>query len=1323
MSRFPSWTKIFSDSLEKSTPQLALPETNAGKIVNALLGEDLDNVDRLVSDIDYDSYISTADINQVAWLYVTTSLRPGFIKVYGDQIELARVSSFYDLLQQSFNDFVFYYDFVTQDLYTIRPFTEILVDGVEYSQIPVQNYNSFDELGLRVGLQRLFLESNLNFKKRILDVYLNPPSVNIEGLKRTLRRELDIWRAYGSTPDSNYLGATPEILEISDIKSYNNLYFSDDGNQKDTFYDFVENVNTRFPSNLGYAKWGETYWDYAGLKQEGISSIPQITDIDNVSGQYYQSGVGDFDDAKIILEPVSQDLQEYSFAIKAKGIKSDETQEAYEPIIVGYESYVSYYEDYIDNEASTVKYDLYLKLDEHGDIPQNSVYKASFTDYVKNYNNQFQPSSPEYIVKEIFGPSLFSSSDILFVNEGSTPYQNIIFESATESYNISQIPLSAVNQATINYIISTDSNGATGDYSWIQFMDSTPSYSTSTNQVLVKNFIEQNPTSMAIKVSSKIWNEPKTRVTETPRVRSSLFGNTLNESNNFEQTNDIIITPSLIKKSFLLPLGSTPLYVHINNVVDGQYDIDYSSSPNEGYGAISANKEDENLYLIPSSPNIIAGFINPNFSTPQLHENYIETSGSTVKYYFTNLKFPYDNEPDLIYIESASNNYYPFVQKIWQNFEAEHNESFVFYMSENGIEKSSPDIDYSFLGNKKSNLIGEYNFYRSDFGLEEYDSSSDLIIKSLEIVNENDNVIIWQENDDTQDQNSIFNYYDSSTDKFIVKDIKINAQYDLLSNKYISPSIRSGWYFQDEEQRYIYSRPKVKVYNNQEDINLEEVVRNGAPIILEVEEFGSTPVQFRRVSFYDEATPYILSDYNFEYIEAKNVSTLYVSYSDIFDVSVIDTYTGQTILESGQFLTNKIEGFLVSNLVIGRTYKVTYKINNSYYIDNEDYDQITDEYQTKIHIITSPEEEYSATVTYESAIFDRDYEVTEMKLNPVYTPIDEGFIFISHDEYELGNIELNLSPKKIIADGIDYCIVTVISKDKNGNPKPYQSFFIDGNNVSITPPYITTDEDGFGMSKILYSGSTENPPAYVNITVTGLEYPQENSHPNSTPNSISDSVNIYLQKNIELTPKIYADVDKKIANANGIENINIFGSATANSQIYWRKSRNIYDLFTMPYSTYSGVPGKDNTSGMVTVDNLGSFEIGSFISQSDATPGYWFVSVESENASTPNSNPITISGDVLYWYEKYDANQASTEEPSYIPIINESSAYQIYSADPIFKSDPITGDIFIEDNASTPWQLPKWYTINRFTQYQIGLLGTNPDELNFDLLHPDFKEE
>ena len=1328
LSKFPSWTKIYSDSLEKSTPELATPDTKAGAMVNALLGEDLDNVDRLIDDINLNSFISTADINEIAWLYVVPSVKPGFIKVLGDSIELARVSSYYELMQQSYNDFVFYYDFVTQEIYSIRPFTEVLVDQVSYEQTPVQNYNSFDELGLRVGLQRLYLESNLNFKKRILDVYKNPPSVDVEGLKKTLRRELDIWRAFGSTPDSNYAGATPEIIEISDFENNDGTYFSFEGNPNDSFFDLVERMNNRFPANLGYARWEETYWDYAGLSQEGVSSIPQTTDIKQIDDFDHQAGVGDFDDVKIVLEPVERDLEEYEFNLRIKGIKSDSTIEAYEPIKIAYDTYVSYYEPYVDNQSATVNYEVQLTLNAHGSIPQGAVYTASVVDYVKNVNNQNHPSSPEYIVREIFNPSLFASSDLRFVNSGSTPYFNTIYPSATESYYINQIPLYAVSQASVKYISSTNQSGATGSYAWIRFLDATPStYAQTANATIVKTPTLENVDQLKLAISSKIWDPNKVRVSNTDKVRSSSVGNTLNVSGNPSQTNSINIDPMDLKKNFLLPYGADPIYVHIENVVTDSYTVDLSSTPNSGYGGVSHNTEDGVDYLIPSSPNIIAGFINPDFATPQFHENYISTSGSTVNYYFTRLKFPYDATPSSIFIEAASGPYYPFEQKVWTNFEAEHNTNFTFYMSENGIQKSSPDVHYEILDNNQGNLIGSYDIFRSDFGLEEYNTDPNLIVKSIEVINENDNILIWQENESDTDGSLNMNYFDEATGQYILKDINIRARYDLTSEKNISPSIRSGWYYQNGEERFVYAKPRTKIYSNINDINLEEVARNGSPLILDVQTQGSTPVQYRQVSFYDEATPSNYNEYNFEYITARQENVLYLAYSDVYAVEIKDTFTGQTIATNISSNTNQISSSLIPSnapFVIGREYRVTYKVRRSFYVDNQDYDSQTDEYQTRIYIIDEPTPSYAATVTYESAVYDKDFEIPELKLNPLYSVLDEGYVFISHETYASDTADLNLSPKKIIANGIDYSILTIFSKDQNLNPKPYQSFSLQGQYLSATPNIVTTNDEGYGISKIYYSGGQQNVPYSTYLNVTGMDSSTPGSHQNSSSGLISGQEIIYLQAPRVEQQRLIAEADKKIVNADGLEKLTVYGKTSPNKKVYWRKSRNLHDAITGPYSTSAASPGQLLTSGMVQSDANGNFYIQHFIAQNDATPGYWFVVVDTESASTPNANPVTIAGDIIYWYEKYDANQASTEEPYYIPLANESSDYVPYNQDVVFKANVITNDVYYDENAATPWPLPIWYPINRYTQYQIGLLGSTPNQIeSLSGIHPDYEEE
>lgn len=1327
LSRFPSWTKMYADSLEKATPELAIPDSFAGKVVNALLGEDLDNVDRLISDVELDSFISTADLNQVAWLYVAAPVRPGFIKVIGDSIELGRVDSYFELLNSKFNDWVFHYDYVTQQLFTLKPFNNLYVDSETVEQSLVQVYNSFDEFGFRVGLQRLYQESNINFKNRILDVYINPPSVDVNGLKKTLRRELDIWRAYNATPDSYYLGATPEIFEISDIKG-SSPYFELDGNPTQLFHDFVDNLNKRFPANLGYSKWNETYWDYAGSKQEGVSSIPQTLDMENVSGSFYQPGVGDFDDAKIVLEKRQQDINQYSFGLRVKGIKSDTYESSYEPIDVQYDSYISYYENYIDNEYATINYDIYLKLNSHGNIPNDSVYKTSITDITRNIYNSSSSASPEFKVIDIFNQSNYSEPGLLFVNSGGTPYSATVIDTESSSTHVlSSIPLYAVSQATINYVSSQNSSGATADYGWIRFFDATPTtYSQNANKTVVKSGSFIRPDQLRLTVGSKIYNSSKRRVSETNKVRSSIFGNTINNSNNFNSKNNVIIYPNDIIKQFLLPAEATPIYVHIENVVDNKYDIDLSASPNAKYGGVSLNREDRNTYLIPSSPSIWASFVVPNFATPQFHENYINTVGSTVNYYFTKLKFPYGSTPNYLAIDAPDTIHYPFQYKVWQEFEAEHVDQFSFYLSENGVSQNDDDDNSLFWINNHPNLIGQFNFLRSEFGLEEYDSSENLIIKSMEIINENDNVIIWQENQVDASNSLNLNYLDEDTGKYIIKEVNIRAKYDLTSETNISPSIKSGWYYQNGEEGFIYADPVSKIAVNSQSIDLDDVVRNGSPVIVNVNNNG-TPSYYRQVSFYEESTPSNYSYYNFEYITATNSNVLYLAYADFFDASVVDTYTGETVLTGFSSTTNEISVISTPEnppFIVGRKYRVLYRVNNAFYLDNQIYDTLTDEYKSRVYLLSTPNSVYSATVSYESAVYDKDFELNEIKLNPLYSQMDQGYLYLSHNTYTAASVDAYVSPKNIMADGKDFIILNIFSKDINNNPKPNQTYSITGPLISATPAYVTTDNDGFSSSRIQYNGSSVSVPNESLIYINGLPSASPNSHPNSESGGISATVNYYIEPQIIYQSKLLVETDKKIITADGTESVNIYGKTEPLKNVYWRKARTVYDALKLPYSQSTSIPGKSNSSGMVTSNSNGQFSIGEFIAQNDATPGYWFVVVDSELSSTSSSTPVTITGDITYWYEKYDALQTDINEDSYIPVLNNAAKYRSYTEEYVFKADAITGDIFYEKDSATPWNTPKWYPINRITQYQLGLFGSTPNIISsLSTLHPDYEEE
>lgn len=1332
LSKFPSWTKMYTDSLERESPELATPISEAGKIVSALFTDELDELDRLVDSIQLDSFISSADIRELAWIYMVTPVNPGFAKITGDGIELARVGTYEDLIKSNPTDYSFYYDFLSRTLYTLRSFNQLKVDQQSVSQIVSQNFNSFDEFGLRVGLTRLYLESNQNFRKRILDVYANPPSVNEIGLKKTLRRELDIWRAYGATPNSNYVGATPEVLEISDIQ-ISTPYFGLDGNPMEAMFAFVEDINNRFPSNIGYANWREAYWDYAGSKQEGVSSIPQVSDVDNIPNEYYQPGIGDFDDAKVVLEILDRQTADKYFSFKVKGIKSDTTELAYEPISFYYDSYVSYFEKYYDHQSATLNYIVNVRVRPHGLITSSRTYTASVRDVVKNIYAPNSAASPEYIIRNIFTPTNFSDPNLRFLHS-ATPYYNIINPSATQSYAIRQIPAAYVESATVTYSSFTDANNNQGNYGWIKLDGSTPNtFVTNTNTRVIKNTATPNYEAFTLKVASNIYDEQKTRLVNTRKVRSSVNTQRINESPRFSEKNNVIITSSQIKSKFAIPAGATPQYVHLENIVVDQYDLDNSTPPYAGYGGVARNRQTDQYELIPSSPNIIVSMINPDFSTPHLHEHYINvTGGSTYNYYFKSIKWPYNSTPEYIVFSAADTEIYPFKYNVWQNFEANYNSTINYKISENGAFLSTPNSDLEELNNENNNLIGTFNFLRSDFGLSAYNSDENLIIKSIEIINNDTDTIVWQENAYDELGNANLNYFNAEANRYELKDVNFNARYDIEAERYLIPSLRSGWYYYQSSpnyeatQGYIYANGSSYSVNSTPSFTLEDVARGGSPIVVNVTSEGLSK-QYTQVSFYEESTPSNLSYRNFEYIIPKNSASIFLAYSNIFDVSIYDTHTGTYLLQNGSSQTNEINLKNIDqnkNFVVGRQYRVTYRVREVFNVDNFVYNPSKERYETSITLLSTPNSPYTVNVQYESSLYDKDFEINNIYLNPVYNPISEGYLYLSHDTYTSAEVDVFVSPREILDNGIDFAVISVLSKDQNGNPKPNQTFQISGPGLSATPQYVTTDIDGLGKAIFRNSGSTVSKTEKRDIYVSGLNSENINAHQNSSSFGVSATTNYYIKPSISRVQDLQADLDKKIITADGAETINILGQTSANSVVYWRKARSVYAALANAYGSAQNIPGKNNQSGYVVSDQNGQFKVGPFIAQNDATPGYWFVIVDTESNPSISPNPVTISGDIVYWYEKYDSVQSDNQESIYLPTVNESSDYESYREDLKFKVDSLTGSEYYDADAATPWNMPKWYPIDRFTQYQLGYFGSTPNTItSFDNLHKDFEEE
>lgn len=1276
--------KMFLDSEDDATPELQLPETTAGTFLNSLVADFPENFEKQVNLFELDRFVTTADLEQTAWMYVCFDVPASLSRVLGDSVPLSRVDSIVDLYESVENDYCYYYSGIDRQIITKKLFKVLSADSIIYEQVPTLKWNWFDEFGARVGLQRLYLESNDSFKKRILDVYKNLPGPTIEAVKRTLRRELNIWSAYGATPDSDYIGATPEIIEIQDIES-SSPYFDFSGKPTEKFRDFVRTINEKYPTNWGYVKWGQGFWDYAGKDQFGVGRIPAVYDDATPLGQYYQPGVGDFNDAYLIVKEPHEAYIDVNAKFKAHGAEYVGKVDNYAPIKVDYQYYGSYYQDYYNNNNATVNFRYILSMSPHGSYATAKDFYVDVTSYPSNKYYPGHPASPEFNLINIFDQDGYAYQEYVFKDlQTNQPYTNTAV---------------APNVTRINYYNATKASATptSGSSNFrMQFLASTPSTSAiGTPMNLPSAFFGTSGPNL--RLVSNVYNKYRGVFETSPKINGEFV---LNAVNSFSELKDFVLDKDFITRTLLFPPGATPIYVHIENVKPvgyEQYTDFYQSTPYSGYGGVSSNIGLD--YYVPSSPNIIASYVNPNFATPNNHFGYFSTTGgSTVNYYFVDLKYPYNATPDNIVFSTglSSTPVYPFKIDKWQSFSHESTPMIQGVVSKDGVIRHDPD-NWDETFSRNSTLLGRYQLSYDTFGLNYVTDYIDYI----EPVNDTDGVNLFaekkyvslQSEQESFNKNAIQENPDGS-----LGELDVHAEYVGIYRTYLN----SGWYSHDQEDYYVYSNPVTEYFATPGFfIKLSDVARQGAPII--VDRLLATPMQLTEVAFYNEATPTHVFMYNTETVMGNRSNNLYVGYNDVYDVTVTDSVTGYTILQNAASSTNEILAFSSATpSVPGREYNVTYRVRNSYSIDNDYWDANLGKYVTRVEFDATPNEVYAYNVTYESALVSH-----ATPLNVVVDPMklwdQEGFIYLSHNDYNFADFTLKLNPSYVVDDTNEYMVLTAISIDVNGNPKPYQTFTISGSGILPDSTYYTTDINGFVAATIYYNGAIPSNSVAGTMTVSGVANGSVNAHPNSQTQGFSRSINYSISSAYDDSVNLKAMPKKTVIEADGFSNNYIIGRLNANNApqkskvIYWRKGRNLYDIFeATPYQNY------------VLTDSQGGFAIGPITSSDRSDPGIWMIAVETENAATVNYNPTTIAGDIVYWYEKYDnLNYQFGSSVLYNPNV-------LYDTRPDMLSTPIFTINYYDGNYATPytstpnWLPPKWYPISRIDQHAMGLLGSTP---------------
>ena len=340
LNALPYWFQIRKES-----------EGSIGARFLNICGLELDDARYVIEYAYQQCYIDTADITQVDFCYkviVPMPLKVSELQsVYANNTGLIKASGikqFFGIDQKGIRDvalhsFEFYYVDEKRNIIYVRQKFNIdaihdngkiklvFKDGSEHTLglLPHQVWNFFDELGALVSCPRLFEEPNVEYKKRILDVFENKAGASKHGLINGIGRELAIRRNLiwndssidleledamivlnsitidGQPVDTDKVFISTmgtvlikayninkplkvsyvyglemhQLYNREDIKLYNEL-FTVEGLPKSKLKQYIEILNSETPIFWDQFHWNEHYWNQNESNVSGTGFIPNF---------------------------------------------------------------------------------------------------------------------------------------------------------------------------------------------------------------------------------------------------------------------------------------------------------------------------------------------------------------------------------------------------------------------------------------------------------------------------------------------------------------------------------------------------------------------------------------------------------------------------------------------------------------------------------------------------------------------------------------------------------------------------------------------------------------------------------------------------------------------------------------------------------------------------------------------------------------------------------------------------------------------------------------------------------------------------------------
>lgn len=860
--QFPEWMAMHNQPEEGDERELATPNSIGMKFINAVASEWLDDISREINYRDFQKYIGTVDLEQLAWDYEVDNIPEHVYSIKGDGVELARTHDYTEYLKMRTEDACFI-DVNNDVVYTINEYDQLTINGQEFNQRPHQVWNYVDEIGMLVDLPRLQLEGNDSYSKRIRDVFINRGGVGVESLKLALRRELDLWRYEGATPDSAYVGATPEILEMEDLER-ERKYFAEDGMPTQVFVELIEKLSRDYPTTWGRFIWNRAIWDVAGQDNGGYGVVPYRYDVPLPPAALVQSGVGDGDDLFVFRPDTFTGPRDFNATLKMRG-RTRTTRNEYRPVSVRFSIQGSGDRDFYEHPQKTVWYTVRLTTNEATPTTWLHSFQLSATSDVDNGNAEATPESWSYYQ--------------IFSDDGSTTREDIEFvhPSTNEPYDATGI----LNADDIDTVELIQGQWIAGTFQDLETQDHFEAWFSHNEVIKLTN---SAPDGVGIGYT---WTADATPfLPQSYVVMKSL--QTLPPTAGTWYTDEFFFEPDI---NTLEPyLAEQPVTIDIPTLIWDQYTTNrvvtlkmlsknpYNTAAEEHGG--TTTDQDDNVYFVPAADiDITDDSATP--ATQNVDANGELTLADTVT--AVTLAVPSGTIENSL--ETIA---YPISTDIWTAFEESFSPAYAGVVDENGPWRNGVA---PLPGNSNYILTVYDSLTRNDFGIPNND---DWVVTWVGVDTDNSRTIVWLDTNTVQpvNQDDTIEYPENSVVEdidggvYIYSPVVVRARIKPEPDPQWYPQVHSGYFYENGDEYYLYAKSNTETTAGS-DLVLSEVARQGAPVIAQTDE--DPPTEMRQVAFFDEsATPVSLSLTNTEYVSGTGGNNLYVAYDDVYDVTVED---------------------------------------------------------------------------------------------------------------------------------------------------------------------------------------------------------------------------------------------------------------------------------------------------------------------------------------------------------------------------------------------------------------------------------------------------